>query len=186
MSKETILFICFSCIALQAIIWFAADPRKFQEKMKQSSEPKRILFNIQSALFIAIYLIISYFLSWPSTDKDYTWVSLGLLIYLSGSLFAIWARFTMNKFWGIPAQHDEERQTKLIADGPFSFSRNPIYLGILLLFIGFSLALRSYSILLVPVVFYVIYKTILVEEKLLHKKFGKEYEKYMKKVPRFV
>jgi protein-S-isoprenylcysteine O-methyltransferase Ste14 len=92
----------------------------------------------------------------------------------------------MNKYWGIPAKHDDIRQTKLITDGPFSYTRNPIYVCMILLFIGFSIALRSFSILLVPLVVYTIYKTILIEEKLLLKKFGKEYETYMAKVPRFI
>lgn len=186
MNKEIILFICLSCLILQSIVWFVTDPRNYKKRLQQSFEPTRVVFLFKSAIFIAIYLYISFYLSWPATLKDSAWVSFGLIVYLTGMCIGIWARFGMNKYWGIPAQHDTNKQTVLITEGAFNYSRNPIYLSILFLFLGFSLALRSYSILLVPIVFYTIYRTILIEENLLHHTFGKEYEQYKKKVPRFL
>ena len=186
MSKEIILLICVSCLVFQSMVWFVTDPRDHKKKLQQTFEPKRVAFFFKAALFLAIYLFSSIYLTWLSTTKDGAFVSLGLLIYISGMAIGIWARFGMNKYWGIPAQHDSTRQTVLITHGAFSFTRNPIYLSNLFLFTGFSIALRSFSILLVPIVFYAIYKTILIEEDLLHKKFGHEYEKYKSKVPRFL
>lgn len=168
------------------MVWFVSDPRTVSEKINDIIEPKRLIVHIQAGSFIAVYLLASIFLTWPSTSKDYTWISFGLIVYITGSFFAIWARFAMHKYWGVPAKHDDKRQTVLITSGPFSYSRNPIYVCIIMLFLGFSIALRSFSILLIPILVYTIYKTILIEEKLLHKKFGKEYEEYTKKVPRFI
>ncbi len=186
MTRETAVLICLFCLILQSMVWFVTDPRNHQKRLKEFLHHKRLRVYGQAVVFMLLYLPASFFLTWPDSPKNSAWVSFGVLIYLTGTFFAIWAKFAMNKYWGIPAQHDNERQTLLITEGPFSYSRNPIYLGGLLLFFGFSIAMRSYSILLVPVVFYAMHKTILVEEELLLKKFGKEYEKYKTKVARFI
>lgn len=186
MTKEIIMLVCLSSLILQAMVWFVTDPRDHKKKLQQTFEPMRVSFFFKAAIFLSIYLFTSIYLTWPSTTKDSAFISLGLILYLAGMGIGIWARFGMNKYWGIPAQHDNNRQTVLITHGAFSFTRNPIYLSNLFLFVGFSVALRSYSLLLVPLVFYAIYKTVLIEEALLHKKFGREYEKYKAKVPRFL
>lgn len=186
MNREIIMFVCLSCLIFQSMVWFVTDPRSHTKKLQQTFDPNRMAFFIKASIFISIYLLTSIYLSWPSTSKDSAWISFGLIIYIIGTTLAIWARFNMNRYWGIPAQHDSEKQTMLVTHGAFSYTRNPIYLSILFLFVGTSIALRSYSVLLVPVVWYAIYHTILIEEGLLLKKFGKEYEEYKRKVPRFL
>ena len=92
----------------------------------------------------------------------------------------------MKASWGVPAEHDIARQNKIIKKGPFSFSRNPIYVGLILVILGYTLALRSYSVLLVLLVAFYFCKAILKEEKILNKHFGKEYLEYKSKVRRFI
>jgi len=77
-----------------------------------------------------------------------------------------------------------EEPSILIEDGPFRYSRNPVYLGMVLIILGCSLISGSILSLLVPVIFTFIihYKYILIEEAILEKCFGDKYLNYKRKV----
>lgn len=110
---------------------------------------------------------------------------IGIIIFMIGILLAVWAKFTMQGNWGVPAQHNIFIQKKLVTYGPFSRTRNPIYFGLILAFIGFELSIGSVLIVLVVPLFLLIFRSVLVEERLLEKHFGGKYLEYRKKVPRF-
>jgi protein-S-isoprenylcysteine O-methyltransferase Ste14 len=92
----------------------------------------------------------------------------------------------MKKSWGVPAQHDKIKQVNLIVTGPFKISRNPIYVGLIAMAFGFQLALSSWMIFSIPFAIWYVYFVIQKEEILLLKIFGSQYEKYIKKVRRFL
>ena len=80
-----------------------------------------------------------------------------------------------------------ERVKKLITHGVYSNIRHPIYLGRILLNLGFLIILPIIPMLVVAVVFIMLwYIVALYEEKLLVKRFGKRYHKYKEKVPMFI
>jgi len=110
----------------------------------------------------------------------------GLIISLNGLFLASWAKYVMGKSWGRPAQHDKQTQSKLITTGPFTFSRNPIYVGLFLLFTGQQIALASYGIFVAIAFAYTIYQAVQTEERLLERHFGAPYTEYKKRVPRFL
>lgn len=75
----------------------------------------------------------------------------------------------------------------LAASGPYAHTRNPLYLGSLLIGIGFALAARSWWIAaLLVVMFFAIYVPVIRgEEKFLREKFP-EFEEYARNVPRML
>lgn len=76
----------------------------------------------------------------------------------------------------------------LVTQGPFSFTRNPIYVGNTMLMIGVGLISGIvWFLILAPVAAYVTTKlAIQREEKHLEARFGKKYRDYAKKVRRWV
>lgn len=76
----------------------------------------------------------------------------------------------------------------LVTRGPFRFSRNPIYLGFLLIYSGGGLLLNSlWIVLLAPVVVAGLAQAIIVrDERLLEKRFGDEYRAYRARVRRWL
>lgn len=78
--------------------------------------------------------------------------------------------------------------TSLVTTGVFAFSRNPMYLGLLLFLFGFSLQVNVAGGL--PLLFlFALYLNrfqIVPEERDLRAVFGKEYEDYMKKTRRWI
>ena len=112
--------------------------------------------------------------------------SFGLTILTVGMVLAIWAKITMKENWGMPGIHAIARQKQLVKIGPFAYTRNPIYVGIVLMSFGMAIALKSPFVFLVFVLFSYFYHTILKEENALAQHFGEEYIHYCSDVPRFI
>ena len=78
--------------------------------------------------------------------------------------------------------------TKIVTDGSYRFSRNPMYLSLLLLL--FVIAVLSSSLwffLTIPILYILIlFKAVKPEERYLSQKFGEEYLNYSAKVRRWI
>ncbi len=78
--------------------------------------------------------------------------------------------------------------TQLVTDGPFRWSRNPIYVGMVLLLAGIAIALGSLTPWLALPVFVAVigWNIIPVEEAMLGEAFGEAYTTYCATVRRWV
>ena len=78
--------------------------------------------------------------------------------------------------------------TAIVASGLFRFSRNPLYVGLTLLYCGITLALNTWwgFVLLVPVLIIMHRGVILREERYLEQKFGQTYLQYRSRVRRYL
>ena len=111
---------------------------------------------------------------------------LGLILILSGiSLVFVSFRFMRKmKTTFIPDGTPEV----LISSGPFKFSRNPIYLGMLTILVGVAFLMSSLSAIIIAFVFGIIinFTWIAHEEKKLHELFSEDWENYSSKVRRWI
>lgn len=81
-----------------------------------------------------------------------------------------------------------EKASTLVVSGLYHVSRNPMYLGMLILLIGWALWLANPAALILPPVF-VLYLTVFQikpEEAALSEKFGSDYEAYRGRVRRWI
>ena len=78
--------------------------------------------------------------------------------------------------------------TTLILEGPYRFTRNPIYLGMTALYMGIAiLANTLWPILLLPGALFVMTRGVIErEEAYLERKFGEQYVTYKEKVRRWI
>ena len=78
--------------------------------------------------------------------------------------------------------------SRLITSGIYSFTRNPMYLGLSSIQVAFGVYLGSHiSIFLIPAfIIYITHKQIIYEEEILKKEFGDEYINYLKSVRRWI
>jgi len=77
---------------------------------------------------------------------------------------------------------------KLVCEGFYAHSRNPMYVGNVLLIVGLAIIYNSFWIYLIglPIVLAGILSIIRAEEDFLAGKFGEEYEQYCRRVNRFL
>lgn len=78
--------------------------------------------------------------------------------------------------------------TALVLDGPYRYTRNPMYCGMLLASAGAALALHAlWALLLLPFAVGIVNREVIVrEEKYLSRKFGGEYEVYKRRTRRWL
>jgi protein-S-isoprenylcysteine O-methyltransferase Ste14 len=104
-----------------------------------------------------------------------SWTSL-----TAGTLVAIPGVFLR----GLASGHVKKNE-ELTTSGPYAYTRNPLYLGSLIMAIGFAIAARSLWVLLVMLVMFVaIYLPVIrSEESYLRQRFS-NFEEYARSVPR--
>jgi protein-S-isoprenylcysteine O-methyltransferase Ste14 len=78
--------------------------------------------------------------------------------------------------------------SSLVTKYPYNYTRNPIYLGMLLIALGTATILSSLSAFIAPILFFLVVNTIIMpfEENRLQKIFGSEYERYKGSVRRWL
>lgn len=80
-----------------------------------------------------------------------------------------------------------QKDKQLTTSGPYGYTRNPLYLGSLIMATGFAMAARSWWIvILIAVMFILIYVPVIAaEERYLRQTFS-EYDDYAQHVPRML
>ncbi|MBB60400.1 methyltransferase family protein [Stutzerimonas balearica] len=124
---------------------------------------------------------------WPFPLPDNLWtrylgwglIDAGVLLMLWAGLLMLRRRTTVNPY-GTPR--------RLLAYGPFRFSRNPIYLADTLIYGGVALLWGSlWPWLLLPALIVVMQRGVIGhEERLLGELFGEEYRDYCRRVRRWL
>jgi len=81
-----------------------------------------------------------------------------------------------------------EESTELVTSGPFRFSRNPMYLAMIVMLLGVCLMLGSLGPVFALLLFVAIIRELFikVEERKLHATFGAAYDDYCWKVRRWI
>ncbi len=140
-----------------------------------------LLFLLCVALGVLAHLTCPYRLA-PSP-----WLrGLGGVLAVGAIALAIWGRRTMkaagtNVDPSLPA-------LAIVSGGPFAFTRNPLYLALIVLFtaIGLALADPSFLVFLLPLTLVLQFGVVLREERYLDAKFGAVYRGYKARVRRWI
>ncbi len=107
---------------------------------------------------------------------------LGGVLAIAGFAFMLWARilFTSQKttlFVGTPSSH-------LVCEGPFRFSRNPMYVGVLVSLLGVALWVGTVPMYVALFFTFFVFHFFHIphEEQMLRESFGERYLTYSKGV----
>ena len=170
--------------------------------------------NFLLLLCIAISILLPKYRIWPP-PKENTWQQWVAWILFTVSMFGVplvgildfesvgsghWSRFLVGglailigfgiDIWGtrtLTAQQSLGAKGKIITEGPYRFTRNPQYVGFILIYAGVILISYSFMALVAGALLVLAFLTLpLSEEPWLRQLYGKPYEEYCKIVPRFI
>jgi protein-S-isoprenylcysteine O-methyltransferase Ste14 len=111
-------------------------------------------------------------------------VGVGVAITIVGELLRLWGVHHI----GAISRTRSERLGPLVAGGPFALVRNPLYVGNILLWVGFAIAARMPW--LAPIILVLLaleyHAIVRWEETLLESRLGQAYREYAARVPRWI
>ncbi|MDF3821916.1 isoprenylcysteine carboxylmethyltransferase family protein [Leptospira sp. 96542] len=116
----------------------------------------------------------------------YPYNLIGLVFLLSGIIMSMFGSNQFKKRGTTVMTFDEP--IKLVQDGLYKYTRNPMYLGFVLFLFGFAVCLGSFTPYSVVVFFVLVTDRwyIKFEETKLKQTFGNEFETYQKNVRRWI
>ena len=124
------------------------------------------------------------FLPFYSFNYFPTILSIALVLIGVGSIVYLLGLFKKKETAILPDGDPEV----LLTDGPYRYSRNPIYISMTIILIGSAMLYNCLSAFIIPILFMILVKNIWIdyEEAKLKKIFGQEYLNYQKKVRRWI
>jgi protein-S-isoprenylcysteine O-methyltransferase Ste14 len=135
-------------------------------------------------MILLVLSILTYFIPIKVIPSPYNYF--GIIFILFGIILNLWADQLFKKEKTNVKYH--KTPNKLIISGPFKISRNPMYLGMLIILLGIAILLGRLTPFIFPILFFVIIETLFIpiEEKNMKKQFGKRYLEYKNKVRRWI
>jgi len=141
------------------------------------------VFVLNYLLGVALHLAVPIAIAWtPPFDVGV----LGAVLFVLGTIIAGWGWFTFHRAGTtrVPGQ----LSTALVTWGPYRVTRNPMYVGLSLAYLGEAGLLRQLwpALLLAMTLAYLSWIVIPVEEGRLREVFGATYDAYRARVRRWI
>ena len=116
------------------------------------------------------------------------WFFAGVIVMGVGFGLAVTGLRTLIANRTTPSPIQIERARTLVTSGLYQFTRNPMYLGMVIFLIGIAVILGSVALLAGPTLFivYITQFQILPEERVMAQKFGADYTAYKNRVRRWI
>ena len=141
-----------------------------------------------AAAFLALPFVIAFLVPLYGLARDrgdFNW--LGVAPLLAGTALLLWCvRDFFVAGQGTIAPWDPPRH--LVVGGPYRVSRNPIYLAILTILLGWAIGYGSWAIALYAIILAIAFHIRVVsgEERWLARTHRQEWERYTARVPRWI
>jgi protein-S-isoprenylcysteine O-methyltransferase Ste14 len=119
-------------------------------------------------------------------------VPAAVIVVAAPMFLVLWAVITA---WSVLSLHRNRTTlipirptTALVVSGPYRFTRNPMYVGMVYLYLAFALWFNVFwAVILLPVVIGVVHSYVIGrEERYLERKFGDSYREYKSRVRRWI
>jgi protein-S-isoprenylcysteine O-methyltransferase Ste14 len=127
-------------------------------------------------------------------ERRYPLVSLPRNISIVGAIVLILAgllvtRSAARSMWAAKTSMIPIRPTTaIVSDGVYRFTRNPMYVSMVAMYVGIALLIRAaWALVLLPLVVFAVDRLVIAkEERYLRGKFGETYTNYCSRVRRWI
>jgi len=167
---------------------------KLLEHAKREFSPKQrlVALLVEAIFFLIIFPFVLISLG-ESLDQWLQWspilytainLILGLLLIVAGWLFAMWSiyvQFTIGRGTPVPLMATQ----KLIIQPPYTFCRNPMALGAIVMYLGVAILFGSIGagLLVLLGAGWLLFYIKRIEEKEMEMRFGQAYHEYKLRTP---
>jgi protein-S-isoprenylcysteine O-methyltransferase Ste14 len=142
----------------------------------------------------AVALLVAALMWWLASFTPHARLShiarlnMGAVLALAGVAFALSGVISFRRWQTTVRPEHPEKASALVSSGPYRYSRNPMYLGLLAMLLGWGIYLAAPWSLLGPLVFvlYINRFQIIPEERALAARFGADYQRFCASVRRWV
>lgn len=145
-----------------------------------------IFFCVVLSLIIGSFLIDRFFGFAPFLSRPLA-IAISAPILIAGLLLWVWPAAKFFKAEGTPVPINPP--PKLVTDGPYAYSRNPMLTGLFIVMAGIGILFGSITLTFIMTPLFVLMSALefkFIEEPELEKRFGEEYTVYKKRTPRIL
>ena len=159
------------------ISWFTGVKFLFSKRMSKTPSLKRKKDKIISNILVLAMFFSFFYSAFVPLKLETIWFYIGLLVYLVGILLII---LTMIDFATTPID-------KPVTKGVYRYSRNPMFIGFFLVYIGIAIACISWVYMVLTILFICMVQYLSpFEEAITLGHYGKVYKEYMKRTPKWI
>lgn len=190
-----ILLYCVIAAAVVRCAWLLVGlvrviPVHLRARTRRWGIPEILTF-CELPVFLALTaLLVTGRLPRPFTSSmSLVLAAFGTVLAFAGVFVSVWAiATTVRRRVILDAGHFVKEEHPLITNGAYGFVRNPMYLGIMLLWLGIAVAFQSWVLLAVGAAYVVpvLWFYIRAEERMMASEFGAQFEAYARRVGRLV
>jgi len=157
--------------------------------VRQSSWAMKLINNLKPPHIAWLFLGLSiglHFLLPSDYCHQFSCKGCGLISSIFGFGLMLWA-WRLFRQKGTPIR-PTDKPTVIVTSGPFCVSRNPMYLGILIILLAIAVWVGSLPMLIAPVGFFTFMSLVFIpyEERRMREVFGGEYVSYTQKVRQWI
>lgn len=141
---------------------------------------------IWTLIYILLSAALSWWLGWPKLP-GLPLPPLGIALVAIAFVSPVWAIILFRRE-DTEINPTSPANRKLVTSGPYRFTRNPMYLGLVLLALGIAVWVGAWPMLIAPVAVFATANWVHIpfEEAKMRRQFGAAYDDYVTRVRRWV
>jgi len=141
---------------------------------------------IWALVYVLIAAAISWSLGWPKF-LGLPLAPLGIALVAVGWIPPVWA-IVLFRREGTEVSPTSPANRTLVTSGPYRFTRNPMYLGLVIVTLGIAVWVGAWPMFIAPIAVFATANWIHIafEEDKMRRQFGATYDGYVRRVRRWV
>jgi protein-S-isoprenylcysteine O-methyltransferase Ste14 len=141
---------------------------------------------IWALIYVLAAAALSWFFGWPALFSVPI-APLGIALVVAGCIPPVWA-LRLFRREGTEVQPTSPTNRALVTDGPYRFTRNPMYLGLVVLTLGIAIWVNAWPMFAAPIALFATANWVHIpfEEAKMRRQFGAAYDGYLARVRRWV
>ena len=141
---------------------------------------------IWNLIYVLVAAAISWSLGWP-TPLALPLAPLGIALVAVAWIPPVWAIVLFRRA-GTEINPTSPANRRLITSGPYHYTRNPMYLGLVILSLGIAFWVGAWPMFIAPIAVFATANWVHIpfEEGKMRRQFGAAYESYVRRVRRWL